>query len=727
MKDTQTQKAFEVEAIGKFIVNALGGDNCHNIDRIGRLIGTANHPDEKKLKKGRLKAQSCIVSHKPENVYKLDDFPRPKTGQLKNTTASPEVLFEESQVIILNEEGLNNLNLSKDQKEIIIHGRLVGKDTPLGKDDSRSGYLWRLIISLLSKGFPDGIIKSIITNPCFKISESVLDKRGRAHEYAEQQILKAKKYLVESNGYNHAQDYNKPSILVEPGNLPSIIKAGEDALIKAGCHIYQHGTILVRLVSGGNSEVSSESITRESNSTFLAPVKKHWLTEQLAKSANWYQPTKEGEENKKCDPSLKISAHILEREGDWSFPLLTGIINSPSLTLDGKLLQTEGYDKETGILLNFGGTNFSEIPEFPNKSDALEALKTLQPLFRNFPFVDESSKSVPLAAICTGIMRKNIDTAPMFCVDAPVAGTGKSMMCEIVGMVCDGHKPPAMNQGSTPEEDEKRISSCLISGDNVVLLDNCTRPIEGDLYCSMLSQTSVAIRILGKSERVKLPTKVLLMATGNNLVISGDMIRRVMLCRLDPKMEKPEERQFDSDPRELVRNDRSKYVVAALTMVKAYINAGCPCPLPKIGSFEQWNIIRETLVWLDCADPANTRAVLSENDPTKNELLEFLTLWYRVYAEQTKSLNQMRQDCENSNPGTDKYNLYQFFLNISRSKVISNRSVGRFLTSHKDRIISGAVLRKKSASDAAYWHIDILDQQAWNSVHDEAVKIDEII
>ena len=37
-------------------------------------------------------------------------------------------------------------------------------------------------------------------------------------------------------------------------------------------------------------------------------------------------------------------------------------------------------------------------------------------------------------------------------------------------------------------------------------------------------------------------------ATGNNLVLVGDMTRRALLCRLDPERERPELRRFDSDP-----------------------------------------------------------------------------------------------------------------------------------------------------------------------------------
>lgn len=512
----------------------------------------------------------------------------------------------------------------------------------------------------------------------------------------------------------------KPEIFIQGGNLPEIIKQAEKALMKSGSSIYQYGTVLVRLVTPNepNRELSDSFVSRAKNSTLLMPVKKYWLIEQLAKSAKWYKSS--GENKTECDPDPKIAMHIIERSGDWSFFTLSGIVNSPTIMLDGTILNKEGYDEKTGLLLNFNGIHFSEVKVMPTRDDALESLKNLKKPFKDFPYADDASKSVPIAAVMTGIMRKGINAAPMFCVDAPVAGTGKSMLCEVVGILCDGYKPSAMNQGATTEEDEKRVGACLLSGDNTVLIDNCTRPIEGDLYCSMLTQSFVQVRPLGKSERVQLPTKTLFLVTGNNLVISGDMNRRVIICRLDPKMENPEERQFDSDPRNIAREKRAEYVIDVITMISAYIGAGKPCPLPKIGSFEDWNIIRETLVWLGCTDPADTRQFLLENDPTKGELMEFLSYWYSVYGGQARSLNQVRQECEHIASGNPKYDLYQFLLSISRSKILSNKSVGRFLTRHKDRIVAGVVLRKKSSSDAVYWNIDIIDQKAWDSVHEKA-------
>jgi hypothetical protein len=68
-------------------------------------------------------------------------------------------------------------------------------------------------------------------------------------------------------------------------------------------------------------------------------------------------------------------------------------------------------------------------------------------------------------------------------------------------------------------------------------------------------------RKLGKSEAVPVPTNCLIIATGNNLTFRGDITRRVVVCRLDARQERPDERQFSFDPGEVARQQRGELVV----------------------------------------------------------------------------------------------------------------------------------------------------------------------
>jgi hypothetical protein len=67
----------------------------------------------------------------------------------------------------------------------------------------------------------------------------------------------------------------------------------------------------------------------------------------------------------------------------------------------------------------------------------------------------------------------------------------------------------------------------------------------------------------------------LIFATGNNLKLYGDMLRRGLIARLDAGVERPELRAFTrEDPVHVLKRERGLYVTAALTALHAYNVAG---------------------------------------------------------------------------------------------------------------------------------------------------------
>jgi hypothetical protein len=103
------------EAINRGLEQALGGDHCHNIDRILRLPGTVNLPDKKKRAAGRVPTLAEVIYLDPERRYRLDQFTptaadEPKEGSGSTTTefrdgdtsaASPDLDDELAEIIKL--------------------------------------------------------------------------------------------------------------------------------------------------------------------------------------------------------------------------------------------------------------------------------------------------------------------------------------------------------------------------------------------------------------------------------------------------------------------------------------------------------------------------------------------------------------------------------------------------------------------------------------------------
>lgn len=90
--------------------------------------------------------------------------------------------------------------------------------------------------------------------------------------------------------------------------------------------------------------------------------------------------------------------NALTARPSWPFPVLEGVIHSPTLRPDGSILDTPGYDADTGLFYDPGRTVFPSIPDAPDMFEAQVALATLKEALCDFPFPYEHDRSAALAA-----------------------------------------------------------------------------------------------------------------------------------------------------------------------------------------------------------------------------------------------------------------------------------------------------------------------------------------
>jgi putative DNA primase/helicase len=261
----------------------------------------------------------------------------------------------------------------------------------------------------------------------------------------------------------------------------------------------------------------------------------------------------------------------------------------------------------------------------PTKADAAAALDLLDGLLDDFPFVDDASRSAALAGLITPVVRGAMQAAPALIARAPVPGSGKSYLIDLCSVLATGEMAPVISPGKNDDETEKRLGAVLQDGRAIIAIDNVNGELGGDLLCQIIERPVVSVRVLGMSKMPKIPNRATVYATGNNIQIVGDLIRRVILCSLDPKMERPEQRTFSGKPHERILRDRGLYVAAALTISLAYAVAGFPGELDELASFEDWsNCVRSPLVWLGRADPLDTMEKARGEDPVTSSLLAVL-------------------------------------------------------------------------------------------------------
>ena len=269
--------------------------------------------------------------------------------------------------------------------------------------------------------------------------------------------------------------------------------------------------------------------------------------------------------------------------------------------------------------------------------------------------------------------------------DAPVAGAGKSKLVDIASILARGCEAGVIAQGEDREEAEKRLSTLLMRGDPIIAIDNCEAPLEGVLINQALTQTRVELRILGLSKAVTARCAALITATGNNLVVKGDLTRRAVIGRLDPKVARPELRQYKYDPIADAKANRGEMVAAALTVLRAYAIAGRPKRPPRLQSFEQWSdTVRGALIWLDTSDPIATMDRLRRRDPVLANLTAVLHAWRAAFGFEPVTVRKAIEAPEN------RPDLHDAIMVVAgRSGKTDGRVLGNWLADHAaDRVVN---------------------------------------
>ncbi len=434
-------------------------------------------------------------------------------------------------------------------------------------------------------------------------------------------------------------DDRRPVVAIRPGELPRMVSETERAIINARLGIYQRAGSLV--TTGFVPVVTSEQ--HEIEAQQIVPLGDHALLEAASVAAVFEKFDARAGGMVAAHPPMMVVKALEQRTGRFKLPVLTGIVNAPTMRADGTVLAEPGYDKRTGLLFDPAGVTFPAIPDRPSRAMAEAALGTLSEMIGGFPFVGEADRSVALSVLLTATVRRSLRTAPLHGFTAPTPGSGKSKLVDLASVIATGREAGVVAMGANPEELEKRLGSLLMAG-SPIAIDNIEATLGSDLLCQILTQTTVRPRILGKSETPELPTNVLVTATGNNLVLGGDMTRRGLLCRLDAGVERPELRTFDFEPIERAKAERGRLVVAALTVLRAYHHAGRPAQVSPLGSFEDWSrTVRDALIWLGCADPVDTMENARALDPKMERLRAVMVTWKEVIGSERVTLSEVVQ------------------------------------------------------------------------------------
>jgi hypothetical protein len=480
-----------------------------------------------------------------------------------------------------------------------------------------------------------------------------------------------------------------------------------------GPFLYQRAHQLSMIIQGTKPP---KWLDRAPDAPLIHPADKAYIRELASFAAEWVKwDGRKKAEVKTLPPPWAIET--LMPRPQWSFPPLEGIICAPTLCPDGSILDTPGYDQDTGLYLYLDQRTFPPIPEHPTIEDARLCVQLLREVFTDFPFLADHHKSAALAAVLSIVARFTIKgKVPFFAVRSTTRGAGKGLLIDSASVIATGRHAPRWAQTLDEEEERKRLITIAMSGDAVLHIDNITHPLgSGPLDMAMTAE-AITERIMASHAERTAPIKAVFFGSGNNMIFQSDMARRVVPIDLAPTQERPDEREdFTHHPLlTWVLQERPRLVVAALTIIKAYIDAGRPKQpgIKAFGSYEQWSdLIRQSLIWAGQPDPCLGRGdIEAESDPKYEMQKVVLTAWYDRYGDAPKTLKEVKDDIDDHTTreldDNDKWtgrwiidpgwrDLQSALLALTkRGNDLDLRAIGYAFRSWQGRVLANLQLRK---------------------------------
>ncbi len=452
-------------------------------------------------------------------------------------------------------------------------------------------------------------------------------------------------------------------------------------------------------------------------------LQEHGLNQLLGSMIQYWRLNKYGNPVN-CDPPANLAKRIIALQSRRKLKRLTGVITAPTLRLDGSVLDRPGYDEKTGLFLyRDREAGKIDVPLSPSHHEVKAALDRLWSPFEEFPFVDAVDKGGMLAALITAVLRPVLPTAPAFGFDAPVQGSGKTLLASCVVALAGVERPSVYPHTTEEPEVRKRLLSALLAGTTGLIWDNVLGTFDSPSLAAFLTSSTYSDRILGVSRAATLPNRALLAITGNNLTPAGDMVRRILAVRIDPGTDTPHAREFDLDPLAFVAEHRDDLVLAALTLVRGWLTSGAPPATGRMASFEDWNdLVRNTVAWVArviapgaYADPMDAVTRALANDPELEALSELLQALEAKYghapftsADVMKAVMPYKESTSRRHEAEKpEFRLYEALITINPAAVATTASLGRTLGYRKDRIVDGRVLRqtKDPHSKSSQWWV----------------------
>jgi hypothetical protein len=337
----------------------------------------------------------------------------------------------------------------------------------------------------------------------------------RLNEFIDKRVVsKAMEWLgIPSGSVNSVVDDGRPKIELRHRTLDEKVAECERVLRATNVPpiLFLRGKTLVRLIHGENNCVSIQDVQDDD------------LSYHLSQKAIFIN---NGNKTNPCDKTTHaLRGNLLP---STEIPQLSGIVSAPVMRVDGTILDQPGYDPASKLFYAPAeGLVVPAIPERPTKEEIAKAVAAVEDVLHDFPFADQNSRANAFAAILTPIVRPMIPgPTPIAVFDAPAAGTGKTLLAQVVAILATGTEGAMRTAPKSKDEWHKALTSQLRDAPVLIIFDNVSSRLDADELMSAVSGEIWSDRLLGGNQQVNLSIRCAWIVTSNNIQLDGQLIRR---------------------------------------------------------------------------------------------------------------------------------------------------------------------------------------------------------
>ncbi len=385
-----------------------------------------------------------------------------------------------------------------------------------------------------------------------------------------------------------------------------------------------------------------------------------------------------------------------------NLPIIKRILSVPTPRLINKVLKfpKKGYDPE---FMSFVAEDSPKIKELPLE-DAKELL--LNKIYDEFAFKSTQDKVNAIAHLitpfCRSLFSREMTRSPLFIYLANREGSGKDYCAGITSIIYQGEAaedPPVTKaESGSDEEFRKKVIASFKIGRNLLHSSNNKGYLNSPELEALITKEVYIDRQLGSNTLLEFPNTLTISLSANTgLTYPADLQRRALFINLFLDIEDPNARVFKNpDLHGWVKEHRADVLSALYTLVKNWVEKGCPRSKQPFASFPEWMaVVGGIMESAEIGTPMQNdilNAVGGDQETMSMKQL-YLTA-YELWGERWVQKSEIFAEFQNFE--SPMYGLFPY-LNWEAHPESAKMSLGRLLSKYNGRIFADIRMEEKKS------------------------------